>query len=619
MPESESFDAFYARTVWSVTSQMHALAGEDSAADHAIREAYAQAYQQWYKIADLPDTESWVLAAAKEAYHRRRPEAAARPATPAGAGHDSFSWPGLYRPRSPAGEPADPAATIGSPMLGMAAAPTVGAPGGPAAGLGAPAAFDRLTDRAAAGGVGLVPGPPNSVTTALPGADSADSPGGPGWPASQGPPARQTRPGSRGRLVALAAAVAVIVAGGAVYLTTRPHPAKQAAQHNSAAKNRAPVMLAAGKTGTRGAVPWSLVGSGWTLAEVSAGQAGKSQPGTVVTYLVDPEGGRYQIQTSSPGVTPLLLAWSGNGLNSLFAIPASSAGSGATYEILSLQTGTVTPLTLPQGVTAVGFSRPDGENIVAVKTNPDAFKLQRYDLQGNLAAVIGTLPRKPTSPEWLPGCGTSCGALSSPDGDTDVWGVAGDEMQLVGNALPAKVITRLKVPGGDSCVPLAWQDDTTVLASCSVTGQPSASQLWLVPTDGSTPSPVTSPAGNPTGSGFVTGAWQAAGTTYVTVTDANQCPQAPSGPGGLSVDPVSGGSLQPPVTVRGATDNHTSVVSASGGKLLVLAQTGCPGTSSLLQLDPTTGATTTVLAGLPEQVGVVAAVPYGLGPTATDG
>ena len=72
----ESFDAFYARTVGNVTSQMHALAGGDSAADHAIREAYARAYQQWYEVAGFLDAEQWVLNIAKDAYERRRPEAA---------------------------------------------------------------------------------------------------------------------------------------------------------------------------------------------------------------------------------------------------------------------------------------------------------------------------------------------------------------------------------------------------------------------------------------------------------------------------------------------------------------------------------------------------------------
>ncbi|HXB50859.1 MAG TPA: hypothetical protein VNW50_24125, partial [Streptosporangiaceae bacterium] len=76
MPDSETFDAFYARTVWNVTSQMRELAGEDSLADHAIREAYAKAYQQWYQVSGYRDSEGWVLATAKDAYERRRAEAA---------------------------------------------------------------------------------------------------------------------------------------------------------------------------------------------------------------------------------------------------------------------------------------------------------------------------------------------------------------------------------------------------------------------------------------------------------------------------------------------------------------------------------------------------------------
>jgi hypothetical protein len=610
MPESESFDAFYARTVWSVTSQMHALAGEDSAADHAIREAYARAYQQWYEIADNPDTESWVLAVAKEAYQRRRPEADPRPATPPARGHDSLSWPGLYRPRTPAGTPADSAATIGGPMVGMAAAPTFGAVGGPTVGMASPPAAD-LAGRPTAGGIGLVSGPPAGVTAALPGADQALG----GRPGPPGQPRRRSWSSSRRSMVALTAAIAVIVAGGVVYLTTRGLPARRPAQHNTAARNQGPVMLPAGKTGSRSAIPWSIVGSGWTLAEVSSASAGASQPGSIITYLVDPEGGRYQIQASSPGAVPQLLAWSGNTQNALLAVP--SGGSGANYELLSLTTGDITSLPLPANVTAVGFTRPDGYAILAVRENPDAFKLQRYTLQGGLQATIGSLPRKPVTPDWLPGCGSACGALSSPDGTMDVWGVTGDEMQLVGNA--GGKVTKLTVPGSASCVPLTWQDTTTVLASCSVTSPPSAAQLWLVPADGSAPVQLTQPSGTSSGDGDLVGAWQAAGTTYATQVNFNQCPGAPSRPGGLAVVPLSGGSLQQALNVHGATNNHTSIVSVSGGKLLVLAQTGCPGTSSLLTVDPSTGASTTVLAGQPGQVGVLAAVPYGTGPTATNG
>ncbi len=117
MTAPETFDAFYARTAWNVTSQMHSVTGQDSDADHAVREAYARAYQQWYEVSGYRDPEAWVLNVAEEAYHRRRAQAAA-----AGLGSgpvanaDPGTWPGIYRPRTvpkqgttsqdPAGEPA---------------------------------------------------------------------------------------------------------------------------------------------------------------------------------------------------------------------------------------------------------------------------------------------------------------------------------------------------------------------------------------------------------------------------------------------------------------------------------------------------------------------------------
>jgi hypothetical protein len=199
----------------------------------------------------------------------------------------------------------------------------------------------------------------------------------------------------------------------------------------------------------------------------------------------------------------------------------------------------------------------------------------------------------------------------------DVWGITGDEMQVVGNA--GGKVTRLTVPGTASCVPLRWWDASTVLSFCGIAGQPGAGQLWLVPADGSAPTQLTQTSGSASSNGDLGGAWQAAGTTYVTVTNGNQCGGSASGPGGLSVVRVSGELLQQPMIVKDATNNHTSIVSVSAGKLLVLAQTGCPGTSSLLQVDPSNGATTTVLAGQAGQVGVLAAVPYGGLAPATNG
>jgi hypothetical protein len=630
MPDSETFEAFYARTVANVTSQIHALAGDDSAADHAIREAYARAYQQWYEIGSYPDTEGWVLAVAREGYQRRRPMAAAPARDLARPGHDPLSMPGLFRP-GPRRESAGTGETTVAPPASPAEeqqqswfTPT-SRPAGAAADAGgsapAPGIGGLFGDRAGAA-------PTATATAGLAGDQAAVS----GQPTQPGGPWRPRRPAgfSAGRrrpsamVIALVVVVAVGAAAGIGYLVAGGHPAKRPTSHNTAAAHGgkpAVQMLAAGKTGTIGAIPWSLVGTGWTLAEVSTAAPGPdgtaSSGGTVTTYLVDPIGGKYQIQTAA-GPTPVLVGWSGNGQQALFEVPPGSSGTGVGYELLSLTTGSMSPLPLPAGVSAVGFTRPEGLNILAVDQTTSAYQLERFNLEGTYQATIGSLPVKQgVTPNW-PDCGAECGALSSPTGLYAVWGVAGDEMQFLSNA-GGPVIRRLSVPDSGSppsCAPVAWWNATTVLASCPVTGEQGASRLWLVPANGSTPTALTPPSGSPSGNGILVGAWQGAGAVYVNETDFAQCPGAASGPGGLSVDTVSGGSSQQ-ISVTGTTNNHTSVVSAVDGRLLLLAETSCPGSSALLWLNPSTGATQTLLSAPASEVGVVAAAPFGLGPTAT--
>jgi hypothetical protein len=314
----------------------------------------------------------------------------------------------------------------------------------------------------------------------------------------------------------------------------------------------------------------------------------------------------------------VLLAWSGNAQNALFEVLPPS-GTAVSYELLSLTTGSMTALPLPAGVSAVGFTRPDGLNILAVDQTATAYQLERFNLAGAYQATIGSLPVKQgVTPNW-PDCGAECGALSSPTGLYAVWGVAGDEMQFLSNA-GGPVIRRLSVPDSGSppsCAPMTWWNTDTVLASCDITGQPpDVTRLWLVPVDGATPTPVTNASGSPSGMGILLGAWQSAGTVYVNSMNFALCPTAASGPGGLAVSTVSNGSLQQ-ISVSGTTNNHTSVVSAVDGRLLLLAETSCPGSSVLLWLNPSTGATQTVLSAPASQVGVIAAVPYGNGPTAT--
>ena len=162
-----------------------------------------------------------------------------------------------------------------------------------------------------------------------------------------------------------------------------------------------------------------------------------------------------------------------------------------------------------------------------------------------------------------------------------------------------------------SCVPLTWWDDSTILADCGVAGLPDdAAGLWLVPASGSQPTRLTT-----VGDGPIEGAWLAGQTTYVTSVTSRQCSGATGGAGGLAIERLGQGSSGM-VTIPGSTGYVSTVVASLGERLLVLAQTSCPGTSSLLWFSPSTGTAQLAWRVPPNEVGVIAAVPYGNGPAA---
>src|SRR5260370_12589001 len=108
------------------------------------------------------------------------------------------------------------------------------------------------------------------------------------------------------------------------------------------------------------------------------------------------------------------------------------------------------------------------------------------------------------------------------------------------------------------------------------------------------PTDLAPPSGSPSGTGFETGAWTAGGHVYLTQTSTTQCPGAATGPGGLGVLAVGQGGSVARVAIPG-THKHDNVVAAVGGQLLVLAQTSCPGTSSLLSFSPSARPATLLL------------------------
>jgi hypothetical protein len=99
---------------------------------------------------------------------------------------------------------------------------------------------------------------------------------------------------------------------------------------------------------------------------------------------------------------------------------------------------------------------------------------------------------------------------------------------------------------------------------------------------------------------------------YASLTLYVGCPQAASGPGGLGIFRIGSGGSVSPVPVPGSKGSYNFVQGqTAAGLLLVLARTSCPGTSSLLLLNPVTGAVQVLQPGLVGQAGVVVAVPFG--------
>lgn len=335
---------------------------------------------------------------------------------------------------------------------------------------------------------------------------------------------------------------------------------------------------------------------------------------------MDPEGGKYLIRGwTGPAAT--LLAWSGDARHALLRVAASTPGpQAAAFSVLTLATGQLASLPLKADVTAVGFTRPDGLNILAIRRTARKYQLRRYDLRGGYRATLATMPDRQAASAAQPGpCASLCNALSSPDGDTAVWGVAGNEMQLVNNT--GGIIRRLRVPFSGtppSCLPVSWWNASTVLANCAAPGQPSpnSERLWLVPADGAAPIAVAPASGSASGVGFEAGAWAVGGHTYLTQTATSQCRTAATGPGGLSLRTVGQGGSLPHVAVPDSTNNYVNVVAAVDGKLLLLAQTSCPGSSSLLWFSPSARTATTLLPATAGELGVLAAVPYRGAPTA---
>ena len=389
-------------------------------------------------------------------------------------------------------------------------------------------------------------------------------------------------PGGRSWRGVTGIAAAAVAATGTLSLAV---PAMAApASGRAAAASRMP---GAGQTGSLASVPWSRVGPGWTLAMFSrdAGAEGKLiKYGPSTLYLVSPRGGRYALKTwpaRSAASHWLLRSWSGDTLRALF----TSAGASDTVQVhqLQLRTGRISSFTLPANRAVVGYTRPDGLNILVAKWAPSFTRgtLQRYSLTGRLLTALATVDN-PEESAYQP----AGEALAT---------VEKNGLVLVGNR--GGIIRKLPVPGTRyGCNPVRWWSAGTILASCMGPIKEPWQRLWLVPASGARP--TAQRAGGTFDLGDLN-AWQLKSGLYL---DAAQgC-----GAGTIARQPARGPEQQ--VQVPGAAGEV--IVNATRTQLEVERFGGCVSGTSLVWFNPVTRAVTVALGTSGAEFGVEGAIPY---------
>ena len=340
------------------------------------------------------------------------------------------------------------------------------------------------------------------------------------------------------------------------------------------------LVLAAGQAAS--AAPLPPVGPGWTLVLYSAaGVTDRSGPDTL--YLVDPAGRRYPVaQIKDSGASAQLVGWSGDGTRALVGLP------GGAVEQITLASGRVRKVSLPAGVTVLGYTRPEGLGILGESTSGGVTTLARYTLRGALARVLATWPSSAATALF------GVAALEAPSGTFLV--VPGSAaLSLVSSHGGVSGVLPIPVSRGASCAPVRWWRDGVVLAECSGPGT-AGPRLWLVPASGARPAALTPQRGlDGPDYGDING-WRVPG-------------------GGLYVQALA--SCGPPFIGR-ANQNGTVtpllipgvVVTQAGQWLLTEQADGCLGSTSLLWFNPVTHAERWVFRTPAADSGVISAAAF---------
>ena len=329
-------------------------------------------------------------------------------------------------------------------------------------------------------------------------------------------------------------------------------------------------------------VPWNHVGPGWVLAEYTTAHPEGGAPGPETLDLISPSGTTYQLaRWPDSRFAPFLVAWSPDGKRALFQVFSGKGGA----EQLTLATGKMSTFVIAGMPTPIGYTTPDGLNIVAGRParNNDTI-LARYSLSGRLTRSLGS--------------SVDGAVLYQPSGLAFLTGTS-HGLKLVSNG--GTLIRDLPVPGtaANTCNPVRWWTATTALAECAPPGS-GIPQIWLVPAGGARPKALTPPRKASSGDLGDLDAWTLPSGLYLQ--SAGPC-------GVLQIfKQARSGSIALVKVPHTIGDNH--VLTALGARLLIQAPTSCVGSNSLLWFNPATHAEQWLIRAPANEVGVAAAIPF---------
>jgi TolB protein len=368
------------------------------------------------------------------------------------------------------------------------------------------------------------------------------------------------RLGIKGAAVVTAVLAAAATGAGVALAVPSAHPAK------------APSSL----------VPLRQVGLGWSIVEYSAAKVPPhATKGKTTLYAVSPTGRKFPF-FSWPAAKPslstfFLVDWSGDGQRVLVANGYNK------FEQISLATGQiVNSFKLPSSASALAYTRPHGENILA---SFGVGGIRRYDLNGNLTKVLTK---------------SGEGAIESPDGTSVIVGTSYG-VEQVSNA--GGVIKRLHTPVAVfGCGPDRWWNATTVLATCGERHGSVAPRLWLFPVSGGRVTALTAQrSGNSRDLGDVD-AWKLTTGVYLQAL-------GPCGVEFIATQSPNGSAHQVPIPGVHFPSDH--IITGQGSSLLVQADNGCSGGASLVWFNTRTKNVTWVFHPAADIAGVQTAVPFG--------